>query len=247
MSTKLTFAEQTMNRFTALETRIQQGSKSLRLVSAYFTNIRKETENFRKALSKSVAPLTQLLQISKRGDDSLTLAVKNVIKISEDYYTAMGKTSSSYQSEVIEPFEIFIGHYEQCNKNVLKEGSKIIEQIESHRAKLVKSREKYCKYAKTFVNVSNSSPTAAAATESEAFKAKEKAMNEAKAEYQHMVEEHNALVAKKHDEYKQSLEIVEQNEQTRVSLIAKNLAKFFTLSEQLAAQYIDSNAKTLKN
>eukprot|EP01022_Parablepharisma_sp_SALTPOND_P019983 TRINITY_DN3515_c0_g1_i1.p1 TRINITY_DN3515_c0_g1~~TRINITY_DN3515_c0_g1_i1.p1 ORF type:complete len:690 (-),score=82.39 TRINITY_DN3515_c0_g1_i1:2423-4492(-) len=238
MSTKPSFSDQMMNRFFALETRVQHGSKSLRLISSYFSIVRKEVDTFRKTLSKSLSPLVQCLQLNKKPDDTLFVGLKSLIRNMEEYFNFMGKTCVTCQSEVIEPFDIFISNYDQCNRTVLKQGVKIIEQVEAHKAKVAKAKERYGKCAKAFVNTGS--------MEKELLKAKEKAMIDAKAEYQYLVEEHNVLLEKKQEEYRQSLDMVEQNEQTRVSLIAKNLAKVFALSVQMAEEYAEANAKTLK-
>jgi len=238
MTTRLTFPDQTLNRFSPLENRITQGTKSLHLVSSYFATVRKELDNFRKNLYKSLSPLIQCLQLNPRNDDSLSTAIKQIIKNSEDYHTLFGNLCNAYQTEVIEPFEIFISHYELCNKNVLKDSQRIIENIESHKSKVIKAKEKYVKASKSLNNSSDLSP--------ESSKMRLKNMQESRTEYQSLVNEHNTLVMKKQLEIRSGLEMIEQNEQTRVSLISKNLCKFLGLSEAVAGQFIEINGKATK-
>ncbi len=234
MESKASFAENIAGKFDLIAQRVQQESRSLKVISAYFQNVQKELERFGKGLLKALGPIKQLQQ-GKDSLDSWGYALRAVVASSEDYAKLIMSTCTRYTTEITEPFEIFIGHYEQSNKASLKECGKVLEVIGQERVKVRKSRDKYAKAVKGLV-----------AAEPQEVKEHAKTMNETRDKYSQHIAVLNSYIGDKEGFYKKKLELLQQNEETRIEFLRKHFVNFFCVSESLAKAYIEMHAGVQK-
>eukprot|EP00826_Nyctotherus_ovalis_P012304 TRINITY_DN13238_c0_g1_i1.p1 TRINITY_DN13238_c0_g1~~TRINITY_DN13238_c0_g1_i1.p1 ORF type:complete len:247 (-),score=57.15 TRINITY_DN13238_c0_g1_i1:8-748(-) len=227
---ELKFADQALNRYNPLQTKIKRVSKGLFLLADYFVNTRKHLDKFCTGLQSSLAPLAEFLQAEKSNKDSITAALSAMVKSEAEYFAGIKAAIKQYQTEVIDVFELFIRNYENESKTALSKGSKLISLIEAQKAKANKAKDNYSRNATAFFNPVDGRRDQAIL--------RKKAMDEAKSEYQNLIDYCNNLVRNKSAEYKKDLELLEQNEETRVSIIAKSLAKFFVITQELSLIHI---------
>ncbi len=228
-----------MSRFPAVEQRLHQGVKGLKLVCTYIGTVRKEIETFRKSLVKASIPLAQFLQLSKSSDDSLYRGMNNTVEGVGCYSGIMEKTCGTCVKEILEPVEAFVSHYEHCSTIFLNESARITDAMNASKAKVNKGKEKYSKCAQT---LAGSLPT----ENPEMVKTRTKAVNDAKEEYQGLLSRYNVLMAEKQNEYRKQLELLEQNEKARMNLVAKSLAQMFALTDRMYAGFAATNMRIAK-
>jgi len=233
------FADQALNSYTALEVRIKTASKGLFLLVSYFFNARKQLEKFCEGLQSSLSPLLNFLHQDKENKDSLNIALNSIIQSEAEYYSAMKTAVNQYQTEVIDVLDLFVRNYENKSKSVLSKGSKLISLIESQKARVLKARDNYNKSASAFYN-------AVGANEAQISQRK-KIMEDTKSEYQNLVDYYNDLVRTKSAEYKKELELIEQNEETRISITGKSFSRFFSITQELADKYSSTHERSLNS
>eukprot|EP01022_Parablepharisma_sp_SALTPOND_P016298 TRINITY_DN236_c0_g1_i1.p1 TRINITY_DN236_c0_g1~~TRINITY_DN236_c0_g1_i1.p1 ORF type:complete len:868 (+),score=80.93 TRINITY_DN236_c0_g1_i1:1726-4329(+) len=233
MESKASFAENLSGKFDIVSQRVLQETKNLKLISGYFKNICKEFEKLGKGLGKTLTPIKQQVLLQNKGPlDSWGYALKSIIGSNEDYCKLIAKICSRYNSEIIEPFELFIGHYEQSNKVFLKECTKVLETLGQQRTKVRKAKDKYIK--------SHQKPTTE--VDEDIIKQRKRAMSEARDEYSQQVALLNAYISEKEPYYKKRLESIQQNEENRIEFMRKHFADFYNVSQILVQEFTHMHA-----
>eukprot|EP01022_Parablepharisma_sp_SALTPOND_P029078 TRINITY_DN724_c0_g1_i2.p1 TRINITY_DN724_c0_g1~~TRINITY_DN724_c0_g1_i2.p1 ORF type:complete len:704 (-),score=97.71 TRINITY_DN724_c0_g1_i2:873-2984(-) len=227
------FSENLPNRFDLLEQKLVQEAKDLKLLYAYFSNVKKELETFAKNLQKSTNPLKSKLQSNPHVFDTWSYALKAVIGNTEEYCKAITRVANSFTSELITPLEDFVNLHDQCNKSLTGKGNKVLELLQVHKGKVKKSREKYEKAVKAMELTDN--------IDRDLTRTRSKLMNEALEEYQNTMEEYNEFVDDAEPFYKKQLDLLQRNEENRINFVKAHLAKFFAKSEELAKEYLEMN------
>jgi len=228
------FIEHTMKRFNDLENILQQGSKGIHHISSHLTLFCKAMEMFRVGLEHSIKPLKDFWSLSKLKEDSLTRAVLITKTNIEEFCNYIKKTCDAYTNNVIGSFNLFKKTYNDLNEDAIISCEKIIEILETQKKKVKKVKTSYAKAAK---NLYISKDT----------EIKGRAVKEAKSKYKEAVNEYNKLLMEKYNEYRSKLEVLGQNEQMRINLIAKNIGKSMEILDDVMSYYRQLAVKVINS
>jgi len=198
-------------KFDTISQRVTQQTKNMRAISDFFTSTKREIENFSKGYQKAVTNFKTCYQQNGQQMDEWELAIAKIMKISEDFAKITSNSAQSVGFKVVEPYEIFIGHYEQSNKNFLKDGAKIIESLNAHRNRLKKIMDRIAKNMNDNVNDQVTY-----------------------GEYKVQINTLNEFIDEYEPKYRAKVQFIMQNEENRIDFIRKLFCKYMEIFEDLA-------------
>jgi len=233
MESKTSFYENLSGKFELITHKIHHETKALKILTEYFHKMKKTSEKFAKRYSKCLNPLKQLIS-DKNPLDSYGYSIKSIISSSEDFVKMLQKTSLRFYAEIIEPFLLFSEHYENSNKQFIKECSKILEGLTENRKKLLKAKEKYLK---THNKISENNQI----KDSEKTQRK-RAMSEVRDVYSEQVAILNAYINEKEPIFKKRMENIQQNEENRIEFIRKHFIDFYGISNVMGTEFINMHS-----
>eukprot|EP01022_Parablepharisma_sp_SALTPOND_P020158 TRINITY_DN3590_c0_g1_i2.p1 TRINITY_DN3590_c0_g1~~TRINITY_DN3590_c0_g1_i2.p1 ORF type:complete len:978 (+),score=127.42 TRINITY_DN3590_c0_g1_i2:1000-3933(+) len=207
------------SRLDVLNTKVQQETKQLKSMCTFFQTTKKELEKFTKSYQKALHTLKTSLGPSNGCTGPLHLAFSQ----HEEVVKAFNEYGNSLASDIIDPLDLFAAKYEVYNKNVLKEGGKIIETIADQRGKIRKAKERYFKDTKSAMDCNTE----------EAYRNKIRIAEESKEEYKELVMSLNQYIDANKDPYKKLLQTWHTNEERKMEYVKKEISKFCDLSQTL--------------
>ncbi len=220
MELKSNLMELAGGKFDSVSQRVAQEGRNMRAVSTFFQNTRGELERFALGLQKAVAFLRTQHQPSYVAD-TWSAALGSSVKGIDDLSHAMLGKAQDLTFRIVEPFEIFIGHYEQSSKNFIHDGTKILESLALQRAKLKKARDNW-------------------------VAAERKPDDSAADEYRSQVDILNAFIGEHEPQYRSKILFLVQNEENRIDFERKLFAKYMEIVEDIATSMLNTGTAVKK-
>jgi len=227
MNSKADFAENLLGKFDIVSKHVNQKTKNLRVILDYFKTTSKELAKFSKKLNKVLTPMKQALTQEKNPPDSLNYVLSTIINHNEKYLKLMLSISEQYKTELIEPFELFISHYEKTNKESLKECNRVTDNLSELRDKLRNIKSRYEKWSQSPV------------IEEEAIRQRSQSLNDEKEAFSQQAITLNSYITEMEPTCKKQLVLIQQNEESRIEFIRKHFSNFFGITDSLGIELLE--------
>ncbi|MDR3549344.1 MAG: TBC domain-containing protein [Candidatus Pacebacteria bacterium] len=188
----------------------QEKTGQMHMMLAYFQAVKRDMEHFGKSLQKSLSAIKEAYPLSDAYDE-WDLGFQKVMILSDELIQALAACFQNLGTEVAQPFEGFIGEYDQFNRGVFKDSIKVRDLLTTHRERINRAKERYYRDLKV-----SGRPT------------------ESKEDYRQLVNSLNTFIDKNKESYTKGLESLVQTEEKRLVHIKDTFTRFAEISSALS-------------
>jgi len=200
--------------FNGIVQQLLQESKNIKSLSLFFLTTKKELDRFGKSIQKAISSFKQTYHRSSETTPWDQTIIKSIQALDETT-KFIENTVQLLELKVLEPFDIYIGHYTQNSKGYLHECTNIVETLSTYRAKIKRIADKIAK------NVID-------------HKVEEKLYQEHKEQVTLL----NNFINENEQIYKSKINFIIQNEDNRIDFERKTFVKYMNSFEELAKIFL---------
>ena len=199
--------------FDLITQKVLQETVNMKSIARLFKCTANELDTFGKRMQKVVSSFKADYQ--SLSADSWEIALGKAIKAMEDTIKTVISTVKLLECKVMEPFDIFIGHYVQSNEGFLEEGSNIFNEIMLQRENVKKIAEEVKR------NIMEN-----------------KVDEELNCEYKTLLGVLYRFIDENEQSYKSKIKFIMQNEENRIDFERKIFSKYVSIFEELTKNFL---------
>ena len=249
---RMSLKDELSNRFDIIQIKTQNELKNLRQLLVFLNSQKSALEKLSKSLSKSLNPLSKQI-VNKNFQDTIGVSWENIIQELTEFSNSIEEKNKRLHFDIIEPLEMFAGHFENTNKGYIKEALTLLTHIKDYKRKVFKAREKYFRYCKLHEEGQLGAEDARMRQDVRklsihiyiyiyiyigSLKETKVWRRNTKEEYMMIINECNGYIVQNDGRYGQLLDSLQHNEQERIKNTKSSLVKFFGLSQAISQEFM---------